>query len=564
MTVDLLISGAFTGWRGDHGTFDHWLRPAVDWFRASDLDAVEQETAAAWDEFVEVLPTLSFPRPAYAVSLRRSALASGMHADAKWGAIASGYDRGLNAYCWPRDAIWAGGAMARAGHPEIGKGVYEWLSRVRNHSRPFRCWFQKYTIDGWPEWETPAIDQTAMIPSGLERQYRRTADTDLLAASWPMIEQAVAVCLGESRHPGLARIDELKLITSASIWDNRFGGFFYSNSAVVAGLRSAARIAEALGETGSVDCWRAAADEAWEVGILGNLFDEPTGRFLEARRLSTRRGLWATRPEDWLDRSGAVDVSLLGAVVPFGLIPAADPRMRRSAEAILRHNGSDGDPNSLTCWSPDPTFADPRDAPSEALQHDASSLATLWMARYLVQLGRETGEGRHVNKALAMLDDVLGRLGPLGLSLKVLDGREGARESSRASAGAWGLHAMLIETMLDLAGLDFDAAAETLILSPAMPPAWPQMGLSQQFRCGAVSYRLERPVGGVAHRLIVEADLRRATKLAVDLSCPGLPDLGPWSARPAAPPPTFDRVTRRLTWTTELEAGVSRHEWTWG
>ena len=27
VSVDLLISGAFTGWRGDPGTFEHWLRP---------------------------------------------------------------------------------------------------------------------------------------------------------------------------------------------------------------------------------------------------------------------------------------------------------------------------------------------------------------------------------------------------------------------------------------------------------------------------------------------------------------------------------------------------------
>ena len=57
--------------------------------------------------------------------------------------------------------------------------MFEWLPRVRGHSRPFAYWFQKYTIDGWPEWETPAVDQTAMIPWGLERHYRRTGDADL-------------------------------------------------------------------------------------------------------------------------------------------------------------------------------------------------------------------------------------------------------------------------------------------------------------------------------------------------------------------------------------------------
>ena len=565
VSVDLLISGAFTGWRGDQGTFEHWLRPALSWFRSADLDAIEQDAAVLWDNFVEPLPNLAFPKPAYAVSLRRSALGTALHADSKWGAIAAGFDRGLNAYCWPRDALWAGGAISRAGHPDIGRGVFEWLGRVRGHSRPFSYWFQKYTIDGWPEWETPAVDQTAMIPWALERHHRRTGDGDFLATCWPMVEQAASVCEGNSGHPGLHRLDDLNLISSAAIWDNRYGAFLYSNASAVAGLRSASRLATILNQTAEAALWREGADRIWNEGVLRNLVDEGTGRFLEARRLSTRRGLWSIKPEDTVERSAAVDISLLGPALPFGLIPASDPLMRRSAEAILKHNAAGGDPNALTCWSPDPLRIDIRDAPSDALQHDASSLATLWMARYLIQLGRETGEGRHWNRALAMLDDILARLGPLGLSLKGQIGRDGPAEATiRPAPSVWGLHAMLMETMLDLAGLDYDASAETLLLTSALPPAWPQMGLSSHFRCGTVAFRLERPVGGVTHRLTLETDLHRATKLLVELACPGLPDLGPWQSRPVSAPPTFERAIRKLSWTVDLPAGESRHEWTWG
>ncbi len=41
VALDLLVSGAFTGWSGDRGTFEHWLRPALTWFRSTDLDQVE-------------------------------------------------------------------------------------------------------------------------------------------------------------------------------------------------------------------------------------------------------------------------------------------------------------------------------------------------------------------------------------------------------------------------------------------------------------------------------------------------------------------------------------------
>ncbi len=62
VSVDLLVSGAFTGWRGDPGTFEHWLRPALAWFRSADLDAVEQATAQEWDAFIEPLAQPAFPQ----------------------------------------------------------------------------------------------------------------------------------------------------------------------------------------------------------------------------------------------------------------------------------------------------------------------------------------------------------------------------------------------------------------------------------------------------------------------------------------------------------------------
>ena len=79
VTVDLLVSGAFTGWRGDPGTFEHWLRPALAWFRSADLDQIEQRTGQEWDSFIAPLPNPHYPKPNYAVSLRRAALAAALH-----------------------------------------------------------------------------------------------------------------------------------------------------------------------------------------------------------------------------------------------------------------------------------------------------------------------------------------------------------------------------------------------------------------------------------------------------------------------------------------------------
>jgi GH15 family glucan-1,4-alpha-glucosidase len=571
VTVDLLVSGAFTGWRGDPGTFEHWLRPALAWFRAADLDQIEQMTAQEWDAYVEPLPSLHFPKPSYAVSLRRAALAAALHADVDSGAIAAGFDRGLNAYCWPRNAMWVGGAFERLGHAEIGRGVLQWLSRIRGQNRAYAYWFQKYTIDGWPEWETPAVDQTAMIPWALERHYHRTGDIDFVSASWAMVEQAAAVCCGASGHPGLRWLEDLRLVSSAEIWDQRFGAFLYSNACVVAGLRAAARLAEALARPEPASRWRDRADLIWNEGILGQgsapgLIDAERGSFLEARRLSTHRGLWTDDPDLLIERSTALDISLLGLVVPFGLIPAADPRLVRTADAILHHSAVSGDPNVLSRWSLGPARPSERVfPPSEEHMQDISSLATLWMARYLIRLGHETGQGRHWNRALAMLDGILSRLLPLGLGLRpTLRVNDPPRLVFGIAAGVWGLHAMLIETMLDFAGLDYTALGRHLTLEPTLPSSWPHVGLSQMFACGEVSYRLERPIGGTVHHLTLKARLRHPVTLQATLTCPGLAELGPWQSVPPGPAPAYDARTSRLAWTIALPEGDSSWRWTWG
>jgi glucoamylase len=575
VTVDMLVSGAFTGWSGDRGTFEHWLRPALSWFRSADLDQVEHMTAKEWDDFIEPLPDLHFPKPTFAVHLRRSALAAALHADAERGAIASGFDRGLSAYCWPRDAIWVGGALERLGHSSIGRGVYQWLNKVRQRHRPFLYWFQKYSLDGVPEWETPAVDQTALIPWGLERHYRRTGDLNLVGSVWPMIDQAATVCCGDSGgHPGLTLLDDLNLISSAASNNQLFGAFLYSNACVVAGLQSAARLAIQLGVNGSAERWIAFADRIWKEGILKviassrsgspGMVDPESGRFLQARRLSKLRGFWTDNPDFLIDHSTNLDINMLGLAVPFGLLPAADPRLTRIAETILRANDAlKGDSTVLARTTYEPTASSRTSSHSD--QQDISSLATFWMVRYLIQLGRETGQARHWSRALVMLEGILGRLSQLGLTLRS-PGRsmESARQVSNPGGTGWRLHSMLIDTILDLAGMDYDAIDRKLFVRPILPGQWPLTGIKQAFPCGDVSYRLERPIGGKVHHLNLKTQLKHQVDIEVEITCPDLKELGPWQASPPTPEPALDSRTGRLRFCTTLPMGASECNWTWG
>src|SRR5262249_20099313 len=159
------------------------------------------------------------------------------------------------------------------------------------------------------------------------------------------------------------------------------------------------------------------------------------------------------------------------------------------------------------------------------------------------------GQVRHWNRALTMLDGILSRLFPLGLLLRSSPRTtDSPRFALGTASGVWALHSMLAETMLDFAGLDYDAVDQRLRLAPALPSAWPHVGLAQTFGCGDISYRLERPIGGTVHHLSLSANLRHPVTLHALLTCPGLTELGPWQSAPEMPPPPYEHRASRLSW----------------
>jgi glucoamylase len=249
---------------------------------------------------------------------------------------------------------------------------------------------------------------------------------------------------------------------------------------------------------------------------------------------------------------------------PFGLLPASDPRLTKTAESILRANDAlKGDSTVLARAAYDPTASNRTGSHSD--QHDVSSLATFWMVRYLIQLGRETGQARHWSRALVMLEGILSRLSQLGLMLRS-PGRsmESARQVPNPGGTGWRLHAMLIDTILDFAGVDYDAIDHKLFIRPILPGQWPQTGIKQLFPCGDVSYRLERPIGGKVYHLNLKTQLKHPVDLEVELTCPDLKELGHWQAFPPTPEPALDSRTGQLRFRITLPSGASEANWTWG
>ncbi len=90
-----------------------------------------------------------------------------------------------------------------------------------------------------------------------------------------------------------------------------------------------------------------------------------------------------------------------------------------------------------------------------------------------------------------------------------------------------------------------------LSLRPALIGQWTQTGIKQTLACGEVWYLLERPIGTRLYRLHLKTNLKHPVQLDVNLTCPGLSELGPWqtSAGPGAlirPPQRTVALERRV------------------
>jgi hypothetical protein len=129
--------------------------------------------------------------------------------------------------------------------------------------------------------------------------------------------------------------------------------------------------------------------------------------------------------------------------------------------------------------------------------------------------------------------------------------------------GVWGLHGVLIEALLDLAGLDEDAPGRAVSIAPVLPPDWPHLGQRAVLSCGRLGYLYER-AGRAGGRLHLESHLVHPVTLTVALPVDGPTPPRGWTSPIPGPAPAFDPATRQLRWSVTLPEGESRGLWSWG
>ncbi|RME66282.1 MAG: glucan 1,4-alpha-glucosidase [Alphaproteobacteria bacterium] len=170
---------------------------------------------------------------------------------------------------WPRDFYQCAMALLALGDRQTPLVAFEYLQRVQVTKdmpgyRGTPGWFlQKTHVDGTPEWVAVQLDQTAMpIMLGWKLWQAGLLDQARLAHWYAAMLRPAADFLAAGGQVAIgsnvARVTPPA--TQQERWEEQAGYSPSTTAAVIAGLISAAEIADALGDAPAAGTYRAAAD----------------------------------------------------------------------------------------------------------------------------------------------------------------------------------------------------------------------------------------------------------------------------------------------------------------
>jgi oligosaccharide amylase len=235
--------------------------------------------------------------------------------------------RDTYSYMWPRDGALVASALDHAGYSEITRTFFRFCARVIKQNGYF---LHKYNPNGtvassWHPWvrdghtQLPIQeDETALVVWALWRHYEKFRDLEFLRPLYGplVIRTADFMCEFRNEKTGLPH-------PSYDLWEERHGVLTFTTAAVIAGLRAAARLASAFGDSDKSERYTTVAD-AMKEGMNKYLFSERHNRFL--RMINFRK-------DGTVEIDETIDASMY-AVFAFGVYPPDDPKVVATMEAI--------------------------------------------------------------------------------------------------------------------------------------------------------------------------------------------------------------------------------------
>lgn len=285
------------------------------------------------------------------------------------------FNRDTYSYVWPRDGALVANALITAGYSAPSRQFLGFASRLITKEGYF---LHKYNPDGslassWHPWsvdnhrELPIQeDETGLILWALCSYFEHFHEVEFIKPLYRDLIVSAANFLAEYRNPktGLPK-------PSWDLWEERRGVLSWTVAAVYAGLVSAARFAEAFGETDLSELYLRASSEI-KAGADRFLWQEQAGRFVR---------MVVPKDDDSYDVDWTMDSSVAGLFL-FGMYSADDPRIVKTMEAIRERLWVKTDVGGLARYENDYYHQ-----VSQDVQHVPGNpwfVCTLWLARWII------------------------------------------------------------------------------------------------------------------------------------------------------------------------------------
>jgi len=367
------------------------------------------------------------------LSVLHSLLIIKAHCDYRGSILASGdssifnYGRDYYCYCWPRDAAYALWPLMRLGHIDEAK---KFIDFARDTIHPDGYLLHKYQPDRaiGSTWH-PLIhsqrkelaiqeDETAITLFLINELYESTQDTKIIEEFYSSLIEPAANFIASfiDRETGLPH-------ASYDLWEEKFLTSTYTVCTVIAGLRSASRLAKAINRFDDSLKWSKTADS-----IKSNLhlLYHPDGYF--------RKGLLVNTDGSIL-YDDVVDISSLYGAFMYSELDINDPMIINTAkkveETILNTSPSGG----VLRYENDQYFLE-----KQQYKGNPWVVSTLWLAQYYVY-------SKQTINAQDLLDWALGKQLKSGVLSEQFDPENGIPKG--VAPLVWS-QAELINTILDI------------------------------------------------------------------------------------------------------------------
>ncbi|HEY3556749.1 MAG TPA: glycoside hydrolase family 15 protein [Kribbella sp.] len=293
-------------------------------------------------------------------------------------------------YCWLRDATMTLSAMLRAGYTGEAEAWRDWLLRaIAGSPQDLQIMYGVTGERRLTEFEAgwlPGFAGSAPVRIGNAAAEQLQIDVfgevmDVLALAREhqigAIEEAWQVQRGLMRH-----LEEVWDQPDEGIWEVRGGRQHFTYSKVMAWVAfdRAARAVERFGLSGPAKQWRARADEIHRA-VCEQAYDAGRNTFTQAYG------------------SKALDASVL-LIPQVGFLPADDPRVIGTVDAVQRELASDGFVRRYLTEHTDDGLTD---------DEGTFLICSFWLADALAMIGR-VGEARDLYEKLVALRNDVGLL----------------------------------------------------------------------------------------------------------------------------------------------------------